>query len=335
MNKNRKKSGQIKGTSGEKQSQLKTTTGNMAAGVSATGTCSTALSQANEVLYGNPSPSVGNPGNLNPTPAPQPYYPNYNLNPAQPALPPYQSCNNNNVSNGGHALQANATGHAIHNNNLQQQSVYQNPPQYPGHSTGPNIAAMLQHMNSQFSARFSNIEDSLSKLTTMESDLTHLRVDVTSLKSENKQITGQLNEFEKFCQVTSDVSDDYMEHKKSNEAAMQNVFSEVNNLKSENTVLKQENSDLNGKLLEIQSRMMEKNLLLFGIDEVPLSSNRDNTQEDTEHILREFISETLHLEKGVTADKIEFDRVHRLGRRRFDRSGKQIRPRPIVAKFEK
>ncbi|KAJ8314005.1 hypothetical protein KUTeg_008566 [Tegillarca granosa] len=74
-------------------------------------------------------------------------------------------------------------------------------------------------------------------------------------------------------------------------------------------------------LPKIQTRSMRDNLVFIGVDEQYDSENR---QEDTETVLKQFISSTL----GI-AETLEFERVHRFGRCAYNR------PRSIVAKFSR
>lgn len=67
---------------------------------------------------------------------------------------------------------------------------------------------------------------------------------------------------------------------------------------------------------------MKDNLIFHGI---PEKVNKDNTEQEktTEEILKQFITDTLKIEKNI-----DFHRVHRMGHKR----GQNV-TRPIVAKF--
>ena len=87
---------------------------------------------------------------------------------------------------------------------------------------------------------------------------------------------------------------------------------ENESLKEEISELKQDKLSLNEKLLELQSRSMQENLLFFGIDE-SLSDDRSKS-EDTERFLKDFVKTNVSSEdNNIVADSIQFDRVHRLG----------------------
>ena len=72
---------------------------------------------------------------------------------------------------------------------------------------------------------------------------------------------------------------------------------------------------------------MQENLLFFGINE-----SNGNDREDTESTLRTFLKEEIYSDDEDMVDNLVFDRVHRLGKTRWNLD---THPRPIVAKFEK
>ena len=72
---------------------------------------------------------------------------------------------------------------------------------------------------------------------------------------------------------------------------------------------------------------MQPNLVFYGIAEAP-SGDADNTESK----LRDFLKHELDLEGPEKVSEIVFDRVHRLGRPKWDQ---HENPRPIVAKCYK
>ena len=84
--------------------------------------------------------------------------------------------------------------------------------------------------------------------------------------------------------------------------------------------LKKDKSELNEKFLELQSRSMQENLLVFGVEEN--LSNEKSKSEDTERVLKDFMKNNIATEENETdMDDNIFDRVHRLDRPRHDRKG--------------
>ena len=80
-----------------------------------------------------------------------------------------------------------------------------------------------------------------------------------------------------------------------------------------------ENKSLKGDIIDMKSRSMRDNLIFSNIPE-----KENETPDDTEHILREFLEVNLKMEKQDVTN-IRFDRVHRIHGQR--------KPRAIVAKF--
>ena len=82
------------------------------------------------------------------------------------------------------------------------------------------------------------------------------------------------------------------------------------------------------QLIEKQMNIKDAlNLVFYGIAEAP-QGETDNTESK----LRDFLKHELELERPEKIDEIVFDRVHRLGRPRWNQ---HISSRPIVAKFER
>lgn len=86
--------------------------------------------------------------------------------------------------------------------------------------------------------------------------------------------------------------------------------------------LEKEKSDMKDELNYLQSQSMRNNLIFSNIPE-----ERNETNERTEAILRQFIEDKLKIAHDLV-NNIQFERVHRIGQRRADG-----RIRQIVAKF--
>ena len=200
-----------------------------------------------------------------------------------------------------------------------------------------DLASMIIQMNNNFSRRLSTIENSLSKLGTIENDVTMVRADVSKIKSDNIEFNRRLIEVEVSCQSNSDSFDNLIKSTDNNQQKISKLQQENNYLNSQLQEAKHSFSNLKEDFLELQSRSMQENLLFFGINEAELtnshpedtSGERDQPAENTENILRDFLVHVLKIDRQ-TEGQIKFDRVHRLGKRKRQRNN----PRPIVAKFE-
>ena len=77
------------------------------------------------------------------------------------------------------------------------------------------------------------------------------------------------------------------------------------------------------KVVDLQWRSMRQNLIFTGISEPELPVGE---YEDVCYTLRRFLREQMHFDRDI-----EIERVHRLGRPRYN----QRYPRPIIAKFQR
>ena len=203
-----------------------------------------------------------------------------------------------------------------------------------------DIAGMIMQMNENFSTRLTVIENSLTKLGSIESDVTLVRADVSRIKTDNIEFNRRLLEVEVSCQNNSDSFDNITKSTDSNQQKIQKLQQENNYLNSQLQETKFNYANLKEDFLELQSRSMQENLLFFGIEEAEVQENKttsDNIENNeieqpaptTESVLREFLVKELKIEEHRQS-QIRFDRVHRLGaRKRYNRN-----PRPIVVKFE-
>ena len=182
------------------------------------------------------------------------------------------------------------------------------------------------------------IENSLTKLGSIESDVTLVRADVSRIKTDNIEFNRRLIEVEVSCQSNSDSFDNITKSTDNNQQEISKLQQENSYLNSQLQETKHSYSNLKEDFLELQSRTMQENLLFFGIEEAEVnntsSGDERGEQEQpaatTESVLREFLVKDLKIEDRVESP-VRFDRVHRLGaRKRHSRN-----PRPIVVKFER
>ena len=193
------------------------------------------------------------------------------------------------------------------------------------------VVNMIQQLNNNFMGRLASIETSVSKLASIECDITLMRTDMTKLQLENAGMSRRMLEVEKSCQTISNMFEDAANSRSALKKEVSILKSENNKLRSDinDNVLKFEKrcSTLNSDLLELKARSMQSNLVFYGLMEAP-----QGTADNTESKLRDFLKHELELEEPDKVNDIVFDRVHRLGRPRRDQ---QVNPRPIVAKFER
>ncbi|MES9883147.1 MAG: hypothetical protein ABW185_19960, partial [Sedimenticola sp.] len=198
------------------------------------------------------------------------------------------------------------------------------------------IADLIQQMQTQMTIRLSAIDQNMSKLNNIESDISVVRSEMCSLKHEQLDVKSKVGECQQYCESINSVCEDYLRTKATTSDDILNLRSENASMKNELSDLRRDNGEIRDKLLEMQCRSMTDNLLFFGVAE-ERRGYRD-TRENTELVLKSFLRcDELKYEDNINvADfvgSLQFERVHRLGRQRTDESGNLLRPRPIVAKF--
>ena len=208
--------------------------------------------------------------------------------------------------------------------------------------SGHSVFDLVQQMSSQINNRLTGIEQNMSKLTMIENNISCVRTEVSSLKSDNVVFRTNLGEMERVCQAMSGFMDDYNKKHSSTETYLKKLEHDYKTLRCDYSTIKQENetlvasvSSMKEKLLEMEARSMRANLLFFGIEESAENIRDRSYREDTETLLKRFIADEITFPEGENLDPydIKFERVHRLGRPKFDQNGRLLRPRPVVAAF--
>lgn len=217
-------------------------------------------------------------------------------------------------------------------------------PFYRPLQSGPQRDTDLYELVSEVNGRLKAIETSVTRITPLEKEVTHLRSQVLSLQDSNKQLSDRVTELETFCQTFSDVTDDFITTKRN----LQEELTDMKvNLNTHVHSLQNENITLNQKCLDTQVRYMENQLLIFGVevarpqvlDRNNASSAEHTERENTERVLRDILKDqvqdnpVVNSECQIEVDSIKFDKVTRLGNPQ--KRSASDRPRPIMARFER
>jgi predicted nuclease with TOPRIM domain len=195
------------------------------------------------------------------------------------------------------------------------------------HPTKDNQTQLLIDLITKMDSRLSKIEHNVTKLSTIESELTRVHNEISSMKSGNQKIEKKLDEVETFCQVMSSVVDDFHAHKK-------NYTNDIRQLQSENVYLKEslnyvktDNKEIKEQLTNLRCESMQENLIFIGIPE-----HTGQETENCESTLKTFLIEHIQNDESINVNKVDlstikFKKVHRVG-------GPSDKSRPIVAKFD-
>ena len=309
---------------------------------------STILNQANNVLYppsGQLYVSSYNNGqqfqHMMQNPIPNRQYMN-NMNNVSSVN------NNNSISNNNNTMHMNGQSYA-QLDTVQSPGV---PTSFGNNGTAigtmqgpgpwPSIVDLVQQMNSQLNTRLSGIEQNLSKLTAIENNIAGVQTEISNIKSDNVVLRTNVGELDRFCQSVSGFMDDYNRKHTSTNTYIKKIEQENKTLRSDYISMKADNQNLAStvsymkeNMLEMESRSMKNNILFFGIGEHAVNLRDRSFREDTEQVLKRFMEREIAFEGADSLDPyaIKFERVHRLGRPRYDQNGCLIRPRPIVAAF--
>lgn len=242
---------------------------------------------------------------------------NCNITPDMPNQ--CHSSGGQNYTMNGSPLSSSAQSKFTHVNSVQMPNYVQGSNGTPSSQNNNNsnqmygsLHELIQQMNTAFMNRLDLIDQKVSKLDPIERDVSFTRVDVARLKQENTDLRRKVDDVEKSCSTISSFFDNFNERASKSENNVYNLQKENSRLQTEVSELKSKYSKVSEDLLEVKTRAMQENLLIFGIGESPIGE-KDYTEEK----LRDF----LVTELNETEDKIQsivFDRVHRIGRPQYE-----------------
>lgn len=163
----------------------------------------------------------------------------------------------------------------------------------------------IESQLSEVHTRMANIEETVSRLD----------AEVRVLKSQKKKLEKNVEELE---------------------AGMQYNDDDISDLQRDNKKLENDVYELKKQLMYMENYSRRENLKFFGVQENidPSYSGNDmdegssrqyGTLENTKEVLYQFLEEQLKIERP--REKIEFQRVHRLGK------PNPLKSRPIIARF--
>ena len=181
-----------------------------------------------------------------------------------------------------------------------------------------DLLQILQGIESRLGSK---IETTTSSVNEMRNEISGLHLKYDKIDKQVKNNREKIQDCEESVDAVSSLFDCAQNDNDTMRGEMKSLKREMESLKRENDNLREKQSASDEKILDLQCRSMRDNLIFFGIEE---SSNTKPPLDQAERDLEEFLDKEMNIEK-----KIEFHRVHRLGRRRRD----QLNPRPIIAKF--
>lgn len=154
-----------------------------------------------------------------------------------------------------------------------------------------------------------------TRMANFEETISRLESEVKDLKKQKNKLEKKVEEFEECLQYNED---------------------DMSDIKRDNRKLENEVSELKKQLMYMETYSRRENLKFFGLPESSdaldssndmeeESSRQSGTSENTREVLYKFLEEQLKIDRP--RDKIEFQRVHRLGK------PNPLKARPIIARF--
>ena len=141
-----------------------------------------------------------------------------------------------------------------------------------------------------------------TRIANFEETISRLESEVKDLKKQKKKLEKKVGEFEESLQYNED---------------------DISDLQRDNRKLENDVSELKKQLMCIETYSRRENLKFLGLPEnsdtshsgndlEEQSSRQSGTSENTREVLYKFLEEQLKIDRPC--DKIEFQRVHRLGK---------------------
>ena len=161
-----------------------------------------------------------------------------------------------------------------------------------------DIAVKLQQVLDKLGKMDEKIESVMAKVTGLEKTMTSIQSEVSSLKNKADSMESKLKEMDKGLEFAN---------------------AEAEDLKVQSSANQQSIKDLKERILYQEVYNRRENLRFLGFPE-----NNESTVDDSGEVVYRFIERDLNIED---ARKIEFQRVHRIGRKVRGIS------RPIIARF--
>jgi hypothetical protein len=165
------------------------------------------------------------------------------------------------------------------------------------------------------------------KLSSQNVEKTVNTINLKMSEFETKLVTleTKVNEVETACIYISSEYDRQRNELNAARDEIKNLKKSCSDLEIKTLELEKQKHETNSKLIDLETRSMNENLIFYGIPE-PVkdkNSSAEPAQEDCVSLVKDLINTYMRLD----ADTMTFDRVHRLG------PENSKKPRAIVAKF--
>ena len=182
-----------------------------------------------------------------------------------------------------------------------------------------NVASQLEHQSS----RMNNMEQQMNQLSELRTCVSDTQNQLTKQSTHLSDLSAKMNEYDRSINHYSDICDDIVRTSADSDSKINYLLKRVETLELNQAQMQSQTAVYEEKVVDLQCRSMRQNLIFTGISEPELPVGE---YEDVNYTLRRFLREEMHFDRDRN---IEIERVHRLGRPRYN----QRYPRPIIAKF--
>ena len=158
----------------------------------------------------------------------------------------------------------------------------------------------------------------LAEISSLKREVINTNTRVYDVENTVKNLQTQMKDYDESINSYSNMYDEFTTKSSDTNKKLKNMETRFRNMEQKIDNIDKNIQETNERLTDVRWRSMRENLLFFGIRE------SDIPGENCKITIKDFLRDSMAIQKDVS-----FDRVHRLGR--YNR--KNVRPRPIVAKF--
>jgi uncharacterized coiled-coil protein SlyX len=180
-----------------------------------------------------------------------------------------------------------------------------------------NLESNIQQQNK----RIERVEVQVEEIAKVKGEVNSVQIKVFEVAAKVKANSTCFEGMETAMQMLNDQYEEATHCNTRLDNKISALTETLEKLKINYATLKETQCSQNESILDLQCRSMESNLIFYGIDESEL---KEDEYELTEEVINDFLKSKMNISKNI-----QFQRVHRLGRKMRD----QIKPRPIIAKF--
>lgn len=153
----------------------------------------------------------------------------------------------------------------------------------------------------------------------MEQDMAYLKIQMSNIQESNYTLTNKVFEIEKSCQFNSAQYDQFNREKEHIDADIDLLKTQYSSINSQTQTLFTQNSELNTRCLDLQSRIMENDLIIFGVNKEARTNENVAQREDVQSTLIDTLTiklidnDAIRQESPVSQANFNFERVYLVG----------------------